>query len=71
MAILIALWHVPESRDLEIHRLDLVGALLAGQVLSTATAQDVRGFFEHCGYHLSGSATVTHAVGASSALFCL
>jgi EmrB/QacA subfamily drug resistance transporter len=29
VAIPIALWHVPESRDLEAHRLDLVGALLA------------------------------------------
>ena len=28
VAILIALWHVPESRDPEVHRLDLVGALL-------------------------------------------
>ena len=29
VAISIALWHVPESRDPEVHRLDLVGALLA------------------------------------------
>jgi EmrB/QacA subfamily drug resistance transporter len=29
VAIPIALWHVPESHDLEAHRLDLVGALLA------------------------------------------
>ena len=29
VAIPIALWHVPESRDPEVHRLDLVGALLA------------------------------------------
>jgi EmrB/QacA subfamily drug resistance transporter len=29
VAIFIALWHVPESRDPEFHRLDLVGALLA------------------------------------------
>ena len=29
VAIPIALWHVPESRDPEAHRLDLVGALLA------------------------------------------
>ena len=25
-----------------------------GQALSTVTAQDARGFFEHCGYHLAG-----------------
>ncbi len=25
-----------------------------GQALSTVTAQDARGFFEHCGYHLVG-----------------
>jgi EmrB/QacA subfamily drug resistance transporter len=29
VAITIALWHVPESRDPEVHRLDLAGALLA------------------------------------------
>jgi EmrB/QacA subfamily drug resistance transporter len=29
VAILIALWHVPESRDPEVRRLDLLGALLA------------------------------------------
>jgi EmrB/QacA subfamily drug resistance transporter len=29
VAIPIALWHVPESRDPEVHRLDLFGALLA------------------------------------------
>ena len=29
VAIPIALWHVPESRDPEVHRLDLVGAVLA------------------------------------------
>jgi transposase len=25
-----------------------------GQALLTVTAQDARGFFEHCGYHLAG-----------------
>jgi EmrB/QacA subfamily drug resistance transporter len=29
VAITIALWHVPESRDPEVHRLDLFGAVLA------------------------------------------
>jgi hypothetical protein len=34
--------------------LEAIGRALVGRALDAVTAQDARGFFEHCGYRLPG-----------------
>jgi EmrB/QacA subfamily drug resistance transporter len=61
VAIPIALWHVPESRDPEAHNLDLVGAVLA----TTGLAGLVYGLIESSVWGL-GAPRVLAALGLGS-----
>lgn len=66
VAIPIALWHVPESRDSKVHKLDLAGAFLA----TTGLAGLVYGLIESSASGFSDSAVVAAlilGVGALSA----